>query len=301
MLRPFLIALAFIVSGTPSFLFASDALNIFDTVTMARQEIQPGLQNYLVTVETSRIKEVISNLTTGIPADVEAPPLPVITKFWQRDGKGLILIERVEQAPYVEKIARQVSNNLAVELNEIILPSAKKALREELLKSAGIKTSEVALTDNLIQQVIITFAQPTDLNEAFYLGGMRLPQKQVKSLSFDIDTRTSTVTVLSLVTASGLHLTAEIRYIDVAGGQIPERFQITSPDGKIDDRFEVKFINIEGFSLPESMTRTIRRPELEEDLEVLFKNYRINQPVTDAIKARLNSRQSGATDGSTLE
>ena len=42
--------------------------------------------------------------------------------------------------------------------------------------------------------------------------------------------------------------------------------------------------------LPASMLRIIRRPELQEELNVFFKNYRINQPVTEALKARLEEQ-----------
>jgi hypothetical protein len=99
-----------------------------------------------------------------------------------------------------------------------------------------------------------------------------------------------TVNELRLMTANGLQLTTEIRYIEVPGGYIPERYNITSPDGKIDDMFEVKFTDIDGYVLPMSMLRTIRRPGLQEDLEVFFKEYQINQPISAEIQSRLKQQ-----------
>ena len=64
-------------------------------------------------------------------------------------------------------------------------------------------------------------------------------------------------------------------------------FQITSPDGKIDDLFEVNLVEIDSFLLPASMLRVIQRPELQETLEVFFKGYQVNQPIPEDIQARL--------------
>jgi hypothetical protein len=82
----------------------------------------------------------------------------------------------------------------------------------------------------------------------------------------------------------------EIRYLEVAGGHIPERFQITSPDGKVDDSFEVKFIEVDSFLLPASMLRVIRRPELQEKLEVFFKDYQVNKPIPEDIQTQLKNQ-----------
>jgi len=290
MLRSSLILLFLLFLTTPSTLFANDGLAILEQVASASTKTQPTLQSYLVTVETSRIEEMMSKMTTGMPADVTPPPPPVIVKFWQRSGEGLIYARQAALTPYVEKMVKQISANLAIELNEMLLPVEQSKQRHALIMAADIKSSEVALTDNLIHRLEISFKKPTDLNGAFYASGIRLPQKQIKSLTFDIDAKTSTVRELALVRDNGLRLTVEIRYREVTGGLIPERIQVTSPDGKVDDRFEVKFIEIDSFLLPASMLRVIRRPELQEDLEIFFKDYQVNQPIPEAIQTRLESQ-----------
>lgn len=290
MLRFSLMALLLFTLTMPSLLLAGNNLAILETVVKANGQVQPTLQNYLVTVETSRIEEMMTHLTSGLPADVKPPLPPAITKFWQRNGESLVFTKQTQLTPYVEKMVKQVSANLAVGLNEMLLPTTRAEQRRELMKGANIKSSEVALADKLMHRLEIFFNKPTDLNEAFYVSGMRLPQKQIKSLIFDIDTNTHTVSELSIVVGNGLQLIVEIRYIEVAGGYIPERFQITSPDGKIDDLFEIKFTEVDGYLLPASMLRIIRRPELQENLEVFFKNYQVNQPIPGDIQTRLKSQ-----------
>lgn len=48
-------------------------------------------------------------------------------------------------------------------------------------------------------------------------------------------------------------LTVEIRYFDAFGGKLPQRFRITSPDGKVDDLFEAQLSEVAEFYLPTSM------------------------------------------------
>ena len=290
MLRPFLASLAFLILTIPSLLFAADDLAILESVVAARQRTQPELQNYLASIETSLIEEIMARLTEELPADVKPPPTPVINKFWQRKGGNLVYASNAQMTPYVEKVVQLVSANLAIELNEMLLPTEQAGQRRKLVKRAKITESEVALADKMIHHLEITFNQPTDLGQAFYTDGLRLPQKQINALVFDVDVTTGTVNELSIVAEDKLQLIVEIRYIEVANGHIPERFKVTSPDGKVDDLFEIQFAAIDGFLLPSRMLRTIRRPGIQEDLEMQFKNYRINQPIPLDIQNRLNGK-----------
>lgn len=287
MLRSSLVILLFLILTTPAILFADDDLTVLEKVVAANALTQPELQNYLVTVETSRIEEMMSNMTAGMPEDVKPPAPPVIVKFWQRNGEGLVFAKKETMTPYVEKMVNRLSANLAIELYEMILPADQADARQALIKNAKLKSSEVSLAEQLIQRLEITFNKPTDLNGAFYVSGMRLPQKQINTLTFDIDTRTNTVNEMSLTVEGGLQLTVEIRYRAVTGGHIPERFQITSPDGKVEDIFEATLAEVDNFVLPTSMLRTINRPELQETLEVFFKGYQLNQPIPEDIQTRL--------------
>ena len=287
MLRSSLVILLFLILATPAILFANDELTVLEKVVAANALTQPELQNYLVTVETSRIEEMMSSMTAGMPEDVKPPAPPVIVKFWQRNGEGLVFAKKETLTPYVEKMVNRLSANLAIELYEMILPADQADARQALIKDAKLKSSEVSLAEQLIQRLEITFNKPTDLNGAFYVSGMRLPQKQINTLTFDIDTRTNTVNEMSLTVEGGLQLTVEIRYRAVTGGHLPERFQITSPDGKVEDIFEATLAEVDNFVLPTSMLRTINRPELQETLEVFFKDYQLNQPIPEDIQTRL--------------
>jgi len=281
------VILLFLALTTPAILFANDDLKVLEKVVAANALTQPELQNYLVTVETSRIEEMMSSMTAGMPEDIKPPTPPVIVKFWQRNGEGLVFAKKETLTPYVEKMVNRLSANLAIELYEMILPADQADARQALIKDAKLKSSEVSLAEQLIQRLEITFNKPTDLNGAFYVSGMRLPQKQINTLTFDIDTRTNTVNEMSLTVEGDLQLTVEIRYRAVTGGHLPERFQITSPDGKVEDIFEATLAEVDNFVLPTSMLRTINRPELQETLEVLFKDYQLNQPIPEDIQTRL--------------
>jgi hypothetical protein len=290
MLRPSLVVLFFLILTTPTILFANGDLALLEKVVSANELTQPELQNYFVTVETSRIEEMVSSMTAGIPADVKPPTPPVIVKFWQRNGEGLVFAKKETLTPYVEKMVKRISSNLAVELHEMILPADQAEARQSLAQKAKIKSSEVSLAEQLIHRLEITFNKPTDLHGAFYVSGMRLPQKRINRLTFDIDSRTNTVNELSISVEDGLQLTVEIRYLEVTGGYIPERFQITSPDGKVEDIFEATLAEVDNFVLPTSMLRTINRPELQETLEVFFKGYQLNQPIPEDIQTRLKAQ-----------
>ena len=290
MRRPALIIVTLLMTLLPSLLMASTHEQLFAAVSAASNQTQPELQNYTVTIETSRIKEMMQQLTKRKPEDVAEPPAPIMKKFWQRDGKGLIYPEQVGHAPYVEQMAKQISSNLAIELNKMLIPDNMQVKRNALLKGAEVKVSEVALADTKIQRIEIMFAQPTDLAQAFYVRGMRLPQKKINELSFDIDAAKNTISEIKIATTDGLILTVEIRYVEVAGGYIPERYQVTSPDGKVDDSFTVTFLEVDGFTLPSTMLRKIRRPNLNEDLEIIFRGYQVNKPISDELKARLASQ-----------
>ncbi len=198
-------------------------------------------------------------------------------------------------------MVKQISANLAVELNEMLLPPARAEQRRELAKGANIKLSEVALADHLMHQLEITFEKPTDLNGAFYVSGMRLPQKQIKSLTFDIDSDTNTVNELGVVADNGLRLSVEIRYLKVAGGYLPERFQVTSPDGKVDDLFEVKFTEVGNYLLPASMLRIIRRPETSGEPGSLFQRLPGKPADTRGHPDQTQKPVTGETDGSPLD
>lgn len=286
MLRSSLFALLGLTLALPASLLAEGNLEVLESVASANAQVQPGLQNYLATVESPRLQEVMIRLTNALPADV-TPPLPVINKFWQRHGPILVFTNEIQQPAYVDQLLKLLADNLAAEPLEMLLPADRKAQRRELGKGARVMLSEVSLADNLIQHLEITFQKPTDLDEAFYVAGVPLPQEQVTELVFDIDARTSTVSELLVVSGDGLRLTAEFRYLAASGGSIPERIKITSPDGNIDDLFETRFTEVEGYLLPASMLRVNRRPGLEEKLEIFFNNYQVNQPLSEDIQSRL--------------
>ena len=65
MFRSCLITLFLFTLIIPPSLFANHDLAILEAVVAANQKVQPGLNNYLTTVETSRIEEMMTRLTSG--------------------------------------------------------------------------------------------------------------------------------------------------------------------------------------------------------------------------------------------
>jgi len=285
-LRTFLTVLTLLLFTLPAPLLADDRLALLESVAAASSAAQPGLESYLVTVETSRISEMLERMTAGMVSDVPRPTQPVITRFWSRkDGSGLVAGPEPLQ-PYVAQMVERVSTHLALELNSLLLPIDRSEQRRALTAKATVKSADVALGNDLTRRLEIVFATATDLDSAFYAPGMRLPQKQVKALIFDVDVRARTVNELVVLLADGQKLTVEIRYFDAPGGKLPQRFRVTSPDGKVDDLFEAQLSEVAGFYLPKSMRRILRRPDIQEDLEVHFRNYRVNQPIPEAMRAK---------------
>ncbi len=284
--RALLTTAAVLLLSLPVTLHAENRLAMLESIATANSAAQPGLKSYLVTIETSRIAEMIDRMTAGMVADVPRPKPPVINKFWQRDGGGGIVAGPEPLQPYVAQMVDRVSTHLAVELNALLLPADRSEQRRNLAAAATVKSTEVVLAEELLQRLEISFNEPTDLGASFYAPGIRLPQKQVKALVFDIDVRAKVVNEMMIFLADGRKLIVEMRYFDAPGGRLPERIKVTSPDGKIDDLFEVQFTKISGFYLPKSMRRILRRPDIQEDIEIHFRNYRINQPIPEAIRAR---------------
>ena len=267
---------------------ASEPLDLLEAAAQADDLLQPGLENYQVRVETTKVEEMIERMTASMPKDVPRPPPPAISKYWQRGApRSLIVAEGESSAPYVTQMVERFSNALAVELDALLLPADKIAERRELAAGATLKSSTVSLGNNTIQRIRIEFPAPTDLNQAFYKTGIRLPQKQILALTFDIDGNTGSITELTILTEDRLLLTAEIRYRKIASGYLPERIQVTSPDGHIDDLFEVTFAESGGFELPKRMVRSIRRPDLKDELDVTFSNYLVNQRLPEQVRQQL--------------
>lgn len=287
-----LLVLTGLLLSSPNLFAAEDHLTALEATVQDRDRLQPGLETYIVTVETAKVSEMIQKMTASMPPDVPRPQAPEITKYWQRsNGRSLVLAKSSQAMPYVEQMIERFSSTLAVALDDLLMPAETSSLRRRLTSGATVKMAETALAGQVLQQIDITFAEPVDLGDAFYRSGLRLPRKQVSTLHFDIDKQSATVTELDVTTADGTTLTVEFRYRTVPGGHLPERIHTTSPDGRIDDLFEVTFAETGGFILPLRMVRTLRRPDLTDDLDVSFNNYRINQPLPEEIRIRLDQAE----------
>jgi hypothetical protein len=276
-------------------LFAGSAValgeNGLATLESAAQftgSLQPGLQHYRTTVVTDRIATMIQASTASMPADMPRPAVPTVIKYWRLGApRSVIVATGTEASPFMQQMVERISSNLAIEPDELVLPPGKGAERLRLAEQATVKSTETTVADNVLQRVELLFAIPAALGDAFYGSGLRLPRDGIVKLQFDIDARTRTVRELAVQTTAGDQLLAEFRYRPARSGLLVERVRVTSPDGKVDDRLEVTFTEVAGYLLPEKIVRVLNRPGLQDNLEVTFTDYRVNQPFPAEIEAQL--------------
>lgn len=269
---------------------AAPAENILATLEDALQStdaVQPGLERYQATVNTERIAATISSMTAAMPPEMPRPQIPSVTKYWRRGtAQSLIIAEGMQSSPFMQQMVQRISSSLSIEPAELLLPPGKQAERQRLAGQGTVRSTATDLPDRILRRVEISFATPAEVDQAFYGNGLRLPQKGIARLQFDIDVKTRTVRELTVQTATGEQLLAEFRYRQASGGYLPERVRVTSPDGKIDDLLEITFAEVSGFLLPAKTLRILNRPDIKDTLEVTFSNYRVNHPFPDEVETR---------------
>ncbi|TYO98993.1 hypothetical protein EDC39_104117 [Geothermobacter ehrlichii] len=250
---------------------------VLEKVARAYAKRQPALENYVVTVETDRIRQTIEQMTASLPADVPRPPAPVIRKYWKRSsGKSLIRAEGANVFPLMRQMAQRFSRQFALELFDFFLPAGRGGDRARFFDAAEVKVVENDLAGVRLQSVTLQFAEPVDLGGAFYGDGFGLPQKGVRRLVIDVDPEKEVVKRIEITTADDRILTLEARYREVSSGLLPEELMLTSFDGSLDARLETVFKQFDGIWLPVRQTRSIRRGERQDAMTVSFVDYEVN-------------------------
>ena len=268
--------------------FAENNLAPLESAVQSPDSVQPGLDSYRAIVQTERIASTIASMTAGMPADMARPQPPTVVKYWRRGaGRSLIVAEGGQTLPFMQQMVERISASLAIDPEELLMPPGKSAERQRLSAPATVRSTATNLADNVLQRVEIRFPSPADIGDSFYGSGLRLPQKGIARLQFDIDAKSRTVRELTIETGTGELLLAEFRYRQAAGGQLPEKIRVTSPDGKVDDRLEITFTEAGGHLLPAKVVRILNRPGLQDNLEVTFSDYRINQPFSAEVESQL--------------
>lgn len=272
----------------PGLTVADDSLAALEQVIDQRNNLQPGLDNYSVRLVYDKVPEPLQGSSAKIPAQGE----PALTKYWQRGTAGLVISSNGQTVsspgePANPLLPEALSNGL----ESILLPANRTEQRNKIAGLGKLKISDTIFGQTVLKRIELDFNPPASLQEAFFSRDLPLPQQQVSKLYFDIDDGTHTLQELGVLTSAGLKLTLEMRYHQVPGGFLPERIKITSPDGQIDDLFEISYQEIEGFSLPARFIRKLQAPDRQNSLIVTFEDYQINHPFPDEIRARMEPRQ----------
>ncbi len=262
----------------------ANGVSALETVARHYAATQPELRTYEVTLQTSKLAQVLENMTASMPPDLPRPSVPQLRKYVSRaQGGTVVRAEGQKVFPYMQEMVARFSNELAIELRTLFLPMAAVEARQTLLENARVKSSETRLGESRTLTVEVGFPAPTELNGAFYQVGLNLPQSDIKGLAFDLDPDLNLLKRLEITTASGQMQTVELRHRLVEGGYQPREIRITTPDGSIDDHVSVTFGKVQGYWLPLTQVRTIRRPGRAETITVTFSDYRLNVPLPEQV------------------
>ncbi len=268
----------FLLTLLPLGAMASEEIRILEEVSASARQTQPDLQNYRVEIVTEKVAAMISAMTLNIPADMPRPVVPRIFKYWSRQPfASAIVAEGQDIFPYMQEMVDRFSAELAVELRSLLLPPSRAEARSRLMKNARLSRVSMDVGSQQLISISIEFADPTDLNRAFYEEGLGLPQKGITKLRFDVNPSSMRVQRLDIRSLDSPTHTVEIRYAHKDKAPFPEKIIVSSPDGQIDERFTIEFSNVENFSLPIKQTRVIKRgDEAVETIHVEFRNYQLN-------------------------
>lgn len=263
---------------------------LLEEVSRSYARLQPGLDTYQVDLETAQIEVMLSRMTANMPPEMPRPKVPTLRKYWVRQpGAMLIRAEGQNVFPYMQQMVERFSREFALELRSLFLPVQEAENRRLLLRKAEVRTFEAQLGETRTLSVEIDFAAPTDLGQAFYAEGLELPRQGVTRLTLDLDPDLDILRRMEISAVDSPRFSVEIRHRDIPPGQLPGEILITTPDGRIDERFLTTFDTIDGFRLPVEQVHSIERPGRHETISVRFRNYRINIPLPADVLRQLNA------------
>jgi len=254
---------------------ATAQTELLEQVSSQYKDVYPGLVSYRVKVKTNKLAEILDRMTASIPKDVPRPEKPDLMKFWNRKYGTVIRSMTVTSAPYQQQMIDRFSKRFAIDLGTLFLPAEKTEERKQLLAKASIKSATSEIAGERIQQFELTFKEPTNLGGAFYGTALELPQRAIKRLTIDIDTKRLTLVHLGIESEESSPLSIEVRHIEAGEDFLPSEVLITSPDGSIDERFVTTFKTIEGYLLPVKQERFFQHPGSDESLTAEFSDYEL--------------------------
>lgn len=252
---------------------------------------QKGLDTYAVTINTPKIGEMITQMTANLPADVARPEVPVLTKYWSRAvGASVVVASGHNLLPTMREMVERFSRSYAVDLPLTLLPADRAEQRAALFGKGKITVTETRLDDSRRLDVALRFATPINLDGAFFGRSLPVPQRNIQSITFDLDPDRVVLHQVDFVTGENHRVTLELRHQLHGGLELPTELRVTSPDGRIDDRLQTVMGEVQGYWLPLRQVREINRPGHQETVTVTFSDYRLNIPLPPEILGRLTPR-----------
>lgn len=249
-----------------------------------------GLDSYAVTVRTDKVAEMIGRMTANLPPEVPRPPVPTLTKYWSRvAGGSVVLAGDGPLLPTMRDMVEKYSRQFAIDLPFALLPENRSDDRDQFYHTADATVTDNRLEGSRRLTIRLGFATPVDLAGAFFSENLSLPQKQVSSLTFDLDPDRHLLLQLEVATADQRRVTMEVRHTTENGRDFPTELLITLPDGSLDDHFRTELEEVGDFWLPREQNRTIRRSNQVETIRATFEDYRLNVPLPPQVLERLTA------------
>lgn len=262
--------------------------DLLERVSHNYSAVQPGLDNYRVTLETNKLDDMLAKMTANMPPDMPRPTAPTLVKYWSAaSGTSVIRGEGTNIFPYMQEMIGRFSEEFSIDLHGLLLPAAGAAKRAELLQQATVQTAEAAPP---AVTVSLAFAAPVDLQQAFYGDGLGLPQTDVRGLSLELEPEQGILRRMVISLGSGGELAVELGHRSFDGLVRPEELRVTAADGSIDDRFATTFAKVDDYLLPQRQEHTIHRRGREETITVRFTDYRLNTTFPPAVQQALGGR-----------
>ncbi len=251
--------------------------------TVIHSEHNPGLKSYVCDVKTSQFDKMMKKMTASMPENLPRPEKPVIKKYWDRKKGMTIKLEGKNIFPYMNEMAKKMSDQFALDLYDYFLPQQTRQLRHKLLKNAE-KELEIV---NGYHRFTITFKEKTDIKNAFFKGGLPIPTEDVKSVTLSVDMEKRLVKDLYITydrTEGYKEYKLLAEYKKIENKFYMYNLYLMADDHSVMIGFRTDFGKIGDYYLPVKQIRTGEGPDVSDEerrIEVEFTNYQLNHLTAD--------------------
>lgn len=252
---------------------------LLEQAAAAMNDQQPDLQSYRAAVETAQVDIMLSRMTANMPANLTRPQVPQLFKYWDRQLQAsLVRAEGAQVFPYMQEMIARFSSNFSVELHDAFLPLGRASARSELLGQAELREYQGSADGEVLTELELSFATPTDLGGAFYRDLLGLPQQGISRLLLAFDGR-QLLRRLDITRDTGPTWSLSLGFEQQGALQLPVSLHLRGDQGQRETRVATRFAEQQGFWLPVEQVQSLRQGEQQEERRVQFRDYQVNSPL----------------------